>query len=112
MEEQLAALRSLDGQRAYAAAAPNVLRKFPSVDTFMAMVRRAYTPLLAAKNLQFGLVRGASSTVTQGATYSEGVDFFDASSGAWTAVFGLERQADGSLKITSCVLIPRQPNAV
>ena len=51
ISQQLAALRAEDGDRAFSYASPGIQTQFGDAQTFMAMVRGAYSPLLAAPRL-------------------------------------------------------------
>ena len=102
---QLDALRRGDGDAAIAESAPVAQRRFPSAAAFMATVRAEYGALIQSDRTRFGAIRGAAATPTQAGTWNQTVTLATRDGDTWTAVYGLEREADGTLKITSCVLI-------
>src|ERR1700694_3890075 len=53
ISQQLAALRAGDGDRAFSHASPGIQAQFGDADTFLAMVRGAYSPLLVARYTEF-----------------------------------------------------------
>jgi Domain of unknown function (DUF4864) len=88
-----------DGAAAYSHAAPAIQGIFPDAETFMAMVRRSYAPVYRHKSFEFGDARAADGKIAQR------VHILDAEGVPWEALYTLELQADGSLKITGCVLL-------
>ena len=93
---QLEAFRADDGARAYSFAAPNIQRLFPSPDIFLSMVAQAYPAVHRAGNVTFGPLKA------EGAGLRQEVYLSDAKGQSWIASYTLERQPDGSLKITGC----------
>lgn len=93
---QLDAFRADDGARAYAFAAPNIQRIFPSPDIFLTMVAKAYPAVHRARNVTFGPLK------PEGAGLRQEVYLSDPDGQSWIASYTLERQPDGSLKITGC----------
>ena len=93
---QLDALRVDDGARAYSYAAPNIQRLFPSPEIFLAMVAKGYPAVHRSSNVTFGPLRSEGAGLRQEAFLS------DADGQSWIASYTLERQPDGSLKITGC----------
>ena len=45
IQNQIQAFRAGDDAKAYSYAAPNILTFFPTVDSFMAMVKNGYSPV-------------------------------------------------------------------
>jgi hypothetical protein len=88
-----------DAAAAYAQAAPEIHAIFPSPDIFMAMVRQGYAPVYRHRSFEFGESR------TEGGVIAQRVHIIDANGEAWEALYTLEQQADGSLKITGCSLL-------
>ena len=88
-----------DAAAAYAQAAPEIHTMFPSPDIFMAMVRRGYAPVYRHQSFEFGESR------TDGDVIAQRVHIVDANGEAWEALYTLETQPDGSLKITGCSLL-------
>lgn len=88
-----------DFAAAYSHAAPAIQQIFPNADTFMAMVRNSYAPVYRHKSFEFGEARSADGKIAQR------VHILDAEGVPWEALYTLELQPDGSLKITGCVLL-------
>jgi Domain of unknown function (DUF4864) len=88
-----------DAKTAYSYAAPAIREMFPQADLFMFMVQNAYAPVYRHKSFEFGEARLADDKVAQR------VHIVDANGEAWEALYTLERQPDGSLKIIGCVLL-------
>ncbi|CCD95333.1 conserved hypothetical protein [Bradyrhizobium sp. ORS 375] len=93
------ALARDDGPAAYAQAAPEIQALFPSVEIFMEMVRQGYAPVYRHKSFEFG-----PSQVEDG-NIAQRVHIVDANGEAWEALYTLQTQPDGSLKITGCSLL-------
>src|ERR1043166_1174058 len=88
-----------DFATAYSHAAPAIQQIFPDPETFMAMVRKSYAPVWRHKSFEFGEARAADGKIAQR------VHIVDAEGVPWEALYTLELQPDGSLKITGCVLL-------
>jgi hypothetical protein len=88
-----------DPAAAYSYAAPAIQDIFPDAETFMAMVRNSYAPVWRHKSFEFGEARVADGKIAQR------VHILDADGVPWEALYTLELQPDGSLKITGCVLL-------
>jgi hypothetical protein len=88
-----------DPAAAYSHAAPAIRGIFPDPETFMAMVRNSYAPVYRHKSFEFGEARTAGGQIAQR------VHILDAEGVPWEALYTLELQPDGSLKITGCVLL-------
>jgi hypothetical protein len=87
-----------DAATAYSYAAPGLHEIFPQADIFMTMVQQAYTPVYRHKSFEFGEAQTAGGMVAQS------VHIVDDKGDAWDALYTLEQQPDGSLKIVGCVL--------
>jgi hypothetical protein len=87
-----------DAAAAYGFAAPGIQNMFPQAD-FMDMVRGRYAPVYRHKSFEFGEGKAADGSIAQK------VHIIDADGVPWEAMYTLERQPDGSLKITGCVLL-------
>ena len=96
---QVTALERDDAAAAYGYAAPMIRRMFPNPESFMGMVRNGYAPVYRHKSFEFGEGRAEDGKVMQKA------QIVDAEGTAWDALYTVERQSDGSLKITGCMLI-------
>jgi hypothetical protein len=87
-----------DAAAAYTFAAPGIKSMFPSADIFMSMVRKAYAPVYRHRSFEFGEAKTSAGKIVQE------VQIIDADGAAWDALYTLEPQPDGSLKISACVL--------
>jgi hypothetical protein len=88
-----------DAAAAYSYAAPAIREMFPQADIFMFMVQNSYAPVYRHKSFEFGEARVADNQVAQR------VHIVDANGEGWEALYTLEREADGSLKIIGCMLL-------
>jgi hypothetical protein len=87
-----------DDAAAYALAAPGIKSEFQTPDIFMSMVRNGYAPVYRHRSFEFGEAKSY-----EGKIYQQ-VHIIDASGEAWEALYTLEPQLDGTLKISGCVL--------
>jgi hypothetical protein len=87
-----------DAATAYGFAAPGIQSFYRSPDGFMFMVRNSYAPVYRHRSFVFGEVK-----VLEGKIYQD-VQIIDADGAAWDALYTLETQADGNLKISACIL--------
>ena len=83
---------------AYSFAAPGIQSFYRSPDSFMSMVRNGYAPVYRHRSFVFGEARIVDGKILQE------VQIIDADGVAWDALYTLETQADGSLKISACIL--------
>ena len=88
-----------DAAAAYSHAAPEIKQLFPQADVFLQMVQQAYPPIHRHKSFEFGEARAAGGRIAQR------VHIVDDNGEAWEAMYTLEQQPDGSLKITGCSLL-------
>jgi hypothetical protein len=88
-----------DAAAAYSYAAPEIKQLFPQADVFMQMVQRGYPPVYRHKSFKFGEAR------SDGGRIAQRVHIVDDDGEAWEAMYTLEQQPDGSLKITGCSLL-------
>lgn len=93
------ALGRNDAAAAYSHAAPSIQQIFPQADIFLQMVQQAYPPIYRHKSFEFGQARAAGGQIAQR------VHIVDDNGEAWEALYTLEQQPDGSLKITGCSLM-------
>jgi len=99
IRSQVEAFSRDDAAAAYSYAAPSIQEIFPQADIFMSMVRNSYAPVYRHKSFDFGEARVSDGTIVQR------VHIVDADGIAWEALYTLELQPDGSVKITGCVLL-------
>jgi hypothetical protein len=99
IRSQVEAFSHDDAVAAYSYAAPAIQNLFPQPDIFMAMVRGSYAPVYRHKSFEFGKARASDGQIAQR------VHIVDADGVPWEALYTLELQPDGSLKITGCTLL-------
>lgn len=71
----------------------------------MSMVRQSYAPLVRPKRVEFGKSAGSGDAIVQH------VHIVDSDGVAWEALYTLEQQPDGSIKITGCSLLKADQEA-
>jgi Domain of unknown function (DUF4864) len=99
IRSQIEAFRRDDAAAAYSYAAPAIQEIFPQADIFMSMVRNSYAPVYRHKSFEFGEARVSDGKIAQR------VHIVDADGVPWEALYTLEQQPDGSLRISGCVLL-------
>src|SRR6267154_1422467 len=99
IRSQVEAFSRDDAAAAFSHAAPAIQEIFPHADIFMSMVRNSYAPIYRLKSFDFGETRVSDGTIAQR------VHIVDADGIPWEALYTLELQPDGSVKITGCVLL-------
>jgi hypothetical protein len=99
IRSQVEAFSRDDAAAAFSHAAPAIQEIFPQADIFMSMVRNSYAPIYRHKSFDFGETRVSDGTIAQR------VHIVDADGIPWEALYTLELQPDGSVKITGCVLL-------
>jgi hypothetical protein len=87
-----------DAAAAYTFAAPSIRSWYRTPETFMYMVRNGYAPVYRHRSFEFG-----EATILDGKIMQQ-VHIIDADGVAWEALYTLEPQSDGTLKISACVL--------
>ena len=97
---QLDAFNADDGAGAYGFAAPTIKRMFPTPEIFMSMVKKGYPPVYRRQSYSFGRVGNE-----MGGAPTQHVTIIDLNGKAWTALYAMERQLDGSWKIVGCQLV-------
>jgi hypothetical protein len=99
IRSQVEAFGRDDAAAAYSYAAPAIHDMFPQADIFLFMVQHSYAPVYRHRSFEFGEARIADGQIAQR------VHIVDADGEAWEALYTLEREPDGSLKIIGCVLL-------
>ena len=100
IEIQLGAFQRDDAKAAFAQASPNVQAIFQTPDRFMAMVRGGYQPVYRPRQVEFRDIIDIDGSPTQRV-------FIIGPNGAPVmALYPMERQADGTWRISGCYLIP------
>jgi hypothetical protein len=101
IERQLNAFLADDAATAYSFAAPNITARFPTDEIFMEMVRQGYRPVYRPRSWSFGPISETADRIEQI------VNIIDAEGVEWAARYVLEKQPDGSWKITACYLLKK-----
>jgi len=99
IRSQLDAFGRDDAATAYSYAAPAIQKIFPQAEIFMSMVRNSYAPVYRHKSFEFGEVRASDGKIAQQ------VHIIDDDGVRWEALYTLELEPDGSVKISGCVLL-------
>ena len=99
IRSQTEALGRDDAAAAYSYAAPAIRDLFPRAEIFMEMVRRSYAPVYRHKSFEFGEARAFDGKIAQR------VHIVDADGVTWEALYTLEQQPDGTVKISGCMLL-------
>jgi hypothetical protein len=99
IRNQLEAFKRDDGAAAYSFAAPNVQAVFPTVDSFMAMVKQGYQPVYRPQSYAFRDLEVMDGRLSQT------VEIVGPDNEFWTAVYTVEKQPDGVWRITGCRII-------
>ena len=99
IRSQVEALGRDDAATAYSYAAPGIHELFPQADIFLGMVQHSYAPIYRHKGFEFGEARVSYGKIAQL------VRIVDADGVPWEALYTLEQETDGSLKISGCVLV-------
>lgn len=99
IDRQIAAFRRNDGVEAFGYAAPDLQAQFGTVETFMRMVQAGYGPVFRPRFYEFRDLKPMNGVVTQ-QVYVVGPDNVPR-----LALYFMQRQADGSWRISGCVLV-------
>jgi hypothetical protein len=99
IDAQIKAFSRGDNAEAYSYAAPSIQQIFPTVDSFMSMVTGAYQPVYKPQSYDFGKAEAMGETQIVQQLLIVGPDGKD-----YEALYRLERQPDGSYKITGVSL--------
>jgi hypothetical protein len=99
IRSQVEAFSRDDAATAYSYAAPGIQNMFPQADIFLGMVQRNYAPVYRHKSFEFGEAHAMDGKIAQQ------VHIVDADGVPWEALYTLELEPDGSVKISGCVLL-------
>jgi hypothetical protein len=88
-----------DAAAAYSYAAPGIHDIFPQADIFLGVVKQSYPPVYRHKSFEFGEARVSDGKIAQQ------VHIIDADGVPWEALYTLEVEPDGSIKISGCMLL-------
>ncbi len=100
IRDQISAFQSQDHERAFSHAAPTIRNIFKTTERFIGMVKGGYLPLYDPDNFIFGRNIDISGTIHQEVIAT------DRNGKQWHAVYTLEKQIDGSWKITGVKMEP------
>lgn len=104
--DQIAAFRRDDAEAAFAFASPGIQRLFGTPETFIAMVRAGYQPVYRPRAFTF-----RELFLFDGRLIQE-VALIGPDGRRATALYDMERQADGSWRIAGCQLVePEDANS-
>ena len=98
IQNQIAAFQRDDGAAAYAMASPGIQDVFPTVEAFMNMVQQGYMPVYRPRSVTFGPLEDGPQGPLQ-KVFVTGPD-----GASYLATYALEREADGSWRISGCWL--------
>jgi hypothetical protein len=96
---QLDAFRRDDASGAFAYASPELQAMFGNPDHFMAMVQRGYAPVYRPRSMDFTSLDEEDGAIVQR------VELIGPDGLAYTARYTMEREADGSWRISGCELL-------
>jgi Domain of unknown function (DUF4864) len=97
---QISAFQADDGSSAYGFAAPVVRRIFPTVDGFMAMVKKGYPQVYRPQSFTF------KETLTDPlGRPAQKVMIVGPNGKTYVAVYTMEKQVDGSWLISGCTML-------
>lgn len=100
IKSQLEAFRADDGATAYGFASPMIKRIFPTVETFMAMVKRGYPQVYRPQQYKFGEIKQGPAGFPEQHVMIVGPD-----GKTYEAIYTMQRQPDGSWKINGCSIV-------
>jgi Domain of unknown function (DUF4864) len=99
IDGQIRAFLADKDAEAYAFAAPNVRTFFPTIESFMGMVKSGYMPVHRPKNWDFGRTQETGAGLV-----AQEVLITDMAGKNWAALYTVEKQPDGNWKITGVSL--------
>ncbi len=99
ISQQIDAFRHDDSGTAFGYATPGLQQQFGSADRFMAMVRHGYAPVYRPQSYRFGTLSTENGRIVQR------VELIGPDGHRATAIYTMERQADGSWRIAGCALV-------
>lgn len=95
---QVDAIAREDAATAYSYAAPAIQAMFPKAASFLAMARKGNVPIYRHKTFEFG------ESISNETRVAQRVRIVDADGVAWNGLYRLDKQADGRLTISGCIL--------
>lgn len=98
--EQRTALHAGDAKKAFAYASPGIRAQFGDAAIFMSMVRDGYASLVTARYVEF-----LDGAVIEGLVIQP-MRLIDADNTVRVALYTMEKQKDGTWRISSCRIAP------
>lgn len=106
IQSQMDAFKVDDWTAAFAYAAPSIREKFQSPQIFSQMVTQAYQPVYRPKGVEFRQVKASEFGPTQ-EVFVIGPDGL-----SYLAYYTMERQRDGTWRISGCYLVRAEDESV
>ena len=106
IQSQMDAFKVDDWTAAFAYAAPSIREKFQSPQIFSQMVTQAYQPVYRPKGVEFRQVKASEFGPTQ-EVFVVGPDGL-----SYLAYYTMERQRDGTWRISGCYLVRTEDESV
>jgi Domain of unknown function (DUF4864) len=99
IRDQMNAFRRDDAPGAFAFAAPGTQERFGNAEMFLEAVRRRYQPVYRPHGVDFTTLSAKDGVIVQT------VELIGPDGNAYTALYTMEREADGSWRIIACELL-------
>jgi hypothetical protein len=96
---QIEAFRRDDAPGAFQYASPGIQHQFGDAGTFLDAVRESYRPVYRPQSFSFGTVETSDGKVTQP------VDLIGPNGRGARAIYDMEREPDGTWRISGCHLL-------
>ena len=106
IQGQMNAFKVDDWNAAFAYAAPSIQAKFTSPQVFSQMVTQAYQPVYRPRGVEFREVKASEFGPTQ-EVFVVGPDGL-----SYLAYYTMEKQADGTWRISGCYLVRAEDESV
>jgi len=106
IQGQMNAFKVDDWNAAFAFAAPSIQTKFQSAQIFSQMVTQAYQPVYRPRGVEFRELKASEFGPTQ-EVHVIGPDGL-----SYLAYYTMEKQADGSWRISGCYLVRAEDESV
>lgn len=106
IQGQMNAFKVDDWNAAFAYAAPSIQTKFTSPQVFSQMVTQAYQPVYRPRGVEFRDVKASEFGPTQ-EVFVVGPDGL-----SYLAYYTMEKQADGTWRISGCYLVRAEDESV
>ena len=99
ISDQIDAFRHDNSNAAFSYATPDLQTMFGSAAHFMAMVQQQYRPVYRPRTVDFGALTDDGGEIVQS------VELIGPDGLAYTARYTMQRQPDGSWRISACELL-------